>query len=588
MTMSAKMLKKAWLPLALLIIVSMLATAACDEKEKREIRNPDSFIQANIRDVDSLDPAYAYDTASREQIQAIYEPLIYYDGESTSKYIKVLCTEYNVSDDGKTYRFKIRKGVEFHNGNDLTPEDVEYSFERGMVQDYVGGPQWMIFEPLLGTHGSRDDDDNIVVPLDDIKDAVEVDDDWVQFNLVEPYAPFLTVLTGTWASIVDKEWCIAQGDWDGTQASYEELNNPEANATPLNDETNGSGPYKLQRWDKGVEIVLVRNDSYRGEKANFEAFVTKVVDEWVTRKLELLNGDLDWTFVPRVNTVELEGVEGLKVYKELPQLGNHALFFQFQIAAGSKYVGSGKLDGNGIPLDFFSDPDVRKGFSYCFDWDTYIEDAFLGELEQTASPLVRGLPYLNKDQVMYSLDLEKAEEHFKEAWNGQVWERGFELTLTYGDGDLERQTACQILKDNLRKVNPKFQITVLASEWSLILDEIFSGQVPMFQIGWQADWPDPHNFIHPFMHSRGFWSGTQGYGSPEIDALIAQGVRETDPGKRKEVYYELQQIYHDDAPGIMLGQQLGRRYFQDWVKGFIFNPADPANIGHVSNLSKGY
>ncbi len=64
------------------------------------------------------------------------------------------------------------------------------------------------------------------------------------------------VLTGTWGCIVDKEWCIAQGDWDGTQASYEELNNPEANATPLNDETNGTGPYKLDRWDKGVEIVL--------------------------------------------------------------------------------------------------------------------------------------------------------------------------------------------------------------------------------------------------------------------------------------------------------------------------------------------
>jgi peptide/nickel transport system substrate-binding protein len=586
--MSLEMLKKAWLPLALLIIVSMLATAACAEKETREIKLPDTFIQATIGDVDSLDPAYLYDTASGEQVQMIYEPLLYYDGEKTDKYVNVLATDYDISADGKTYRFKIRKGVTFHNGDDLTPEDVEYTFERGMVQDYVGGPQWMFFEPLLGVAGSRDGDDNIVVALDDIKNAVEVDDDWVQFNLPEPYAPFLSVLCGTWGSIVDKEWCIAQGDWDGTQASYEELNNPEANATPLNDVTNGTGPYKLDRWDKNVEIVLERNDEYWGKKANLETIITKNVSEWTTRKLQLLNGDVDWAYVPRANIGELEGVEGLKVFKDLPELQADAFFFQFEIGEESTRVGSGKLDGNGIPLDFFTDLDVRLGFNYAFDWETYIRDAFLGELQQTASPAVEGLPYLNKDQEMYELDLVKAEEHLRAAWGGQVWEKGFKLTLLYNTGNLQRQTACQILRDNLVEVNPKFQVTVLASEWSLILDEIFSGLVPMFQIGWQADYPDPHNFFHPFMHSGGAYSGIQGYNNPDADQLIEDGVKEVDPDARKDIYYDLQQIYHDDAPGIMLGQNLGRRYFQDWVKGYFFNPIDPSDIGHYNLLDKGY
>jgi peptide/nickel transport system substrate-binding protein len=129
---------------------------------------------------------------------------------------------------------------------------------------------------------------------------------------------------------------------------------------------------------------------------------------------------------------------------------------------------------------------------------------------------------------------------------------------------------------------------VLASEWSLILDEIFSGQVPMFQIGWQADYPDPHNFFHPFMHSGGAYSGIQGYNNPDADQLIEDGVKEVDPDARKDIYYDLQQIYHDDAPGIMLGQNLGRRYFQDWVKGYFFNPIDPSDIGHYNLLDKGY
>ncbi|MDM7999372.1 MAG: ABC transporter substrate-binding protein [Dehalococcoidia bacterium] len=587
--MSRKRISIVWLVLSALIILAMVMSTACaEEKGKREIKNPETFIQDQIGDADSLDPAYAYDTASAEQIQAIYEPLIYYDGERTDKFKEILCTEYNVSDDGKTYRFKIRKGVKFHNGNDLTPEDVEYSFERGMVQDYVGGPQALILEPLLGVSHTWDDEGNIVVPLEDIKDAVEVDGDWVQFNLPTPFAPFLHVLTGSWGSIVDKEWCIAQGDWDGTQASYEALNNPEANATPLNDVANGTGPYKLSRWDKGVEIVLERNDDYWGKEGSIKTFIYKIVDEWTTRKLELLNGDVDHAYVPRANIGELEGVEGLKVYKDLPQMVADAFFFQFQIGEESTRVGSGKLDGNGIPLDFFSDLDVRLGFTYCFDWETYIQQALLGEAQQVASPAIEGLPYRNPDQEKYSLDLAKAEEHFKAAWGGQVWEKGFKFTLLYNTGNLARQTACQILRDNVKKVNSKFQVEVLESQWSLILDEIFSGLVPMFQIGWQADYPDPHNFFHPFMHSGGAYSGIQGYNNPRVDELIEEGVRETDPDARKDIYYELQQIYHDDAPGIMLAQILGRRYFQDWIKGYIFNPIDPSQVGHYNTLSKGY
>jgi len=144
---------KTWLLVVTLILAVMLLPACAAEEEEEvtmEIKNPDTFISVTIGDVDTLDPAYAYDTASGTQIGAIYEPLLWYDGASTSKFVPVLATEWNISADGKTYRFKIRKGVKFHNGNDLTPEDVEYSFERGMVQDYGAGPQWMLFEPLLG------------------------------------------------------------------------------------------------------------------------------------------------------------------------------------------------------------------------------------------------------------------------------------------------------------------------------------------------------------------------------------------------------------------------------------------------------
>jgi len=551
-----------------------------------EIKNPDTFIQATIGDVDSLDPVYGYDTASGEQTQTIYDPLIWYDGESVNKFAPALATEWNVSADGKTYRFKIRKGVKFHNGNDLTPSDVEYSFERGMVQDYGAGPQWMFFEPLLGIQTSRTE--NGLIPLSDITNAVEVAGDWVQFNLVAPYEPFMQILAGPWGSIVDREWCIEKGDWDGTQASYEALNDPPAGGSPLQSIANGSGPFMLERWDAGIEISLVRNDNYWKEPANFARFITKVVDEWTTRKLMLEAGDADWVYVPRDYISELEGSKGLTVYKDLPELSVDSFFFQFDINPESTFVGSGKLDGNGVPLDFFTDDDVRKGFTYAFDWELYISDAMSNEGTQMASPVIDGLSYYNPDLPKYAKDLAKAEEHFKKAWGGEVWEKGFVFTIGYNAGNTPRKTACEILQANLFKINPNFQVRIQVMQWPTLLRGMYMQLLPMFQIGWLADYPDAHNFIYPFMHSHGTFSGWQNYRNPAVDELIAKGIAATDPAERQTIYNELAQIYYDDNPGILLCQPLGRRYFRDWVQGFVFNPIDPAQIGHVYTLSKGY
>jgi len=581
--MKRTLINKACL-LVMLLLVAALVLPACEGDG--EIKNPDTFVYATIGGIDSLDPAYSYDTASGEAEQCIYETLLFFDGESTTDFVPVLATEWTVSADGKTYRFNIPEGVVFHNGNSLTPEDVEYSFERGMVQDYGAGPQWMFFEPFFGPdiHSSRTDAG--LMPLEDIKAAVEVDGQWVQFNLFAPYEPFLQIISGPWGSILDKEWCIANGDWDGTQASYEALNNPDSGGSPLQSIANGTGPFMLERWEPGVEISLERNDNYWREPANFERLIIKVVDEWTTRKLMLEAGDADSVYVPRAYSVELEGVEGLTVWEDLPTLQLDSFFFQFDISPESTLIGSGELDGDGIPLDFFTDLDVRLGFTYAFDWETYLKDALLNEAQQANSPVVEGLSYYNPDNPMHALDLDEATEHFKAAWDGAVWENGFTIILAYNAGNLPRRTACEILQQNLLAVNEKFVVRIQAMQWPTLLRGMYTGLMPMFQIGWLADYPDAHNFIFPFMHSGGTFAGWQNYSNPAVDALVAQGIGSTDPAERQSIYNQLAQIYYDDAPGILLAQPLGRRYFRDWVEGFYFNPILPSNLGNIYGLSK--
>ena len=585
-----------WLGLSFLLVAA-LVLASCaevvgeqeeEEEEEPAIKNPDTFIVATIGGPDTLDPAYCYDTASAEIIQAVYEPLIFFDGESTTEFVSVLATEWTVSADGKTYRFKIRKGVKFHNGNDLTPSDVEYSFERGMVQDYGGGPQWMFFEPFFGPdiHSSRDVEP--LMPLEDIKATVEVDGDWVVFNLFAPYEPFLQILCSSWGSIVDTEWCIANGDWDGTQASYKALNDPASGASPLQSIMNGTGPFELERWEPGVEISLVRNDDYWREAASFERVIIKDVPEWTTRKLMLIAGDADQVDVPRAHIEELEGVAGLLVYKDLPELSNAAFFFQFAISEESTFVGSGKLDGEGIPLDFFTDINVRKGIAYAFDWETYLEDAMMNEAQQVGSSICEGLSYYDANAPRYTLDLDKAAEYLEKAWGGEVWEKGFTFTVTYNVGNLARRTACEILQQNLLSINEKFTVLIQAMQWPTMLRGMYSQLLPMFQIGWLADYPDAHNFVYPYMHSSGTFSGWQTYSNAEVDALIADGISATTPAEREGIYRQLDQLYYDDVPSFIMAQPLGRRYFRSWVKGFYFNPCLPGPFGNLYALSKEY
>jgi len=203
----------------------------------------------------------------------------------------------------------------------------------------------------------------------------------------------------------------------------------------------------------------------------------------------------------------------------------------------SQYIGSGELDGNGIPPDFFSDVNVRIGCCYAFDYDTYIKDAMSGECFQRGSPVVEGLYGYNPDAKMYEYDLVKAQRYLKLAWDGELWEKGCKFTLLYNSGNIARKTACELLAEGLAKVNEKFEVSIQPIAWPTMLNKLFSTRdMPLYQIGWMPDYPHADNYINPFMHSQGTWSYFQCYGDAELDAQIVAAFEETDPVKQLELY----------------------------------------------------
>jgi len=560
-----------------------------------EVKNPNTLIIADYGTVNSFDPAYAYDTASGQRIMNIYETLIFFDGEKTDQFVPMLASKVPsvdnglISPDGMTYIFPIREGVKFHNGEVLTPEDVEYSFERAMVQDRSGGPIWMLLEPLLGLGTTRTEGE-ISVDFQDIDKAVEVMGDSVVFRLKAPYPPFLAILANQWGGIVNKKFVAENGGWDGTVGTWQDFNGPAPGEEILHAIACGTGPFKLERWDAGVETVLVRNDDYWREPAKLERVVFKYIEEWTTRKLMFLAGDVDVAQVDTQYIQEMEGIEGIRVYTDLPALVVGGAFYNFEInPEGNTDIGSGQLDGQGISPDFFSDKDVRLAFSYSFDWDVFLRDVYFNEASHPSSPIVKGLPYINPEQAMYTRDRAKAEEHFKKAWGGKVWENGFKMTILYNTGNAQRRTAAHIFEDNVEVLNPKFRIEVRPVEWATYLDELIAGKLTLFILGWAADYPDPHNFVHPFMHTHGSFSEFQSYSNPEVDRLIGEGIATVDPAKREEIYYQLQAIYYEDVPSVCLYQPLERRYERDWVKGWYYNPVIPNSntCSYLYSISKG-
>lgn len=587
--MNKRVTKIGWIVLAALLCLSLVIVPGCTTPAEPDepvieipFKNPDIFVEMTIGDAESLDPAWGYDTASGQQTTLIYQTLVWWDGES-SDVVPVLATEYELLDDGVTYRFKIREGVKFHDGGDLTPEDVEYSIERALVQDRSGGPIWMLDEQLLGVYHSTD------AGFAAIDAAVEVDGDYVVFTLADAAwaIPWLQVLCGPWCSIVDKEWCVANGEWDGTEATWMDFNDPETGSSYLWDEANGTGPWELEYWDPGIEISLVKFDDYWGEPVQFERVITKKVEEWTTRKLAFLAGDADLVYVPLTYIDELVGIDDIQLFTDLPNLTVDSFFFTFDIDPASDYIGSGLLDGEGIPTDFFNDIDVRKGFNYAFDWDVYIADGLSGEGAQRGSPVIDGLTYFNPNAKMYSLDMDKAEEHLKAAFGGEVWEKGFKFTLLYNSGNIPRKTACGIMAENLYSINPLFQVSIQPADWrSVMIPNLVTSKMPMFQIGWMADYPDPDNFVFPFMHTDGTFAHWQGYSNPEVDALIEAGKFELDPAARQAIYYEIQDWYYEDAPGIMMAQGFARKYFTKYIHGFYYNPMNPVYPGPLWDMSK--
>jgi ABC-type transport system substrate-binding protein len=252
------------------------------------------------------------------------------------------------------------------------------------------------------------------------------------------------------------------------------------------------------------------------------------------------------------------------------------------------YIGSGALDGNGIPTNFFNDTATRVGFSYAFDYDTYIHEALSDQGKCVGSPIVEGLYGYDNTTPKYSYNLTLARYYLEHSGWGNLSDIGFKFSLAYNAGNLVRKTACDLLAEGVNSISDNMMISVLPMAWPTYLDRMEASILPMWQIGWLPDYPHADDYVVPFMASTGDFAALQSYGNATLDALISDAFNELNTTQQLADYAQLAQIYHDDAPGIMGAQPLARRYFTGHIHGFYYNPCETSYPGRLIDLTKSY
>ncbi len=600
---------------------SPTAPAMTDVKAK----DPGTFVFQTFGDPETLDPHVDYESAGGGLLQNIYENLIAFDGKDPTKFVPLLAEtipEPKTTDDGGLeYVWTIRDGVKFSEGSPLTAEDVAYSFWRSMLVGDPNAPSFLLTQAFLNVDDATDlvdptgglvgdaealkaaDAGKLAAACETVKSAVTFDNAsrTVTMKLVHPWGPFLSTLAGgPWAAVVSKAWVAAQGEWDADCATWQNFYGIPSESGLLRDKTMGTGPYILERWTPQEEIVLTANPNYWREPAKIGRVVIKNVTEFGTRFAALQAGDADNitlgskadevqmdTLVrdkcdPDTNQCETINPNGsLRVYKGMASTNRTDVLFVFDVAEGSSFIGSGKLDGEGVPNNFFSDVHVRRAFNYCFDIDTYIKDVLLGDGFKSKAITLPGQPGYDTSPF-YTYDLAKCEEEFKaselKAEDGtSLWDIGFYLQLGYNAGNTGRQAVAEILAANVNQVNPNFFISPVTLPWPTFLRTQRAKQFPIVSVGWNEDIHDPHNWYVPYL--TGTYADRQNLPKELIDkyaVLINQGVAETNPAKRAEIYGQLNQQIYEDAPQIILAVATRTRYeplyLKGWFDGLNHNP----------------
>lgn len=497
------------------------------------------FVLGRSGDAVGLDPLRETDGHSMMIIDNVYDRLVAYVDEGTATK-PGLAKSWDISADGLTYTFHLRKKVKFHDGTPCNADAVVFSFGRQMKEKNVTffKKKWDFV-----THKDEKIDPQywLMMEMDKVVESITAKNaHTVVFKLKSKNAPFINNLGMHFASIVSPTAVKKYGK-DFTNKPV------------------GTGPFVFTKWIRGDRIVLTANKKYWGGAPYLKKAIFRVIPENSVRFLELKTGNIHLCHLPSPEDLDLAKKD--KKLKVISQPGLNVGYLGF---------------GHKKPL--WQDKKVRIAIAHAINKKAIVDNIYFGSGEVAKNGMPPTLWGYNNDIQDYAYDVEKSKklleeakffEKMKEAGQEKITLWCMPVARPYNPSGMKVGEA---MMADLEKVGIKTELVTF--EWGTYLSKQRSQpkEMDLFQLGWTGDNGDPDNFLAVLYDGLASPSIRTQWHNEEYHRLMTEGVNATSVDKRKDIYKKAQKIFHDEMPVVPIAHALQHAPMSKKVEGFKLHP----------------
>lgn len=527
------------------------------------------FSVNEIEDFRSLYPLSITDVTGHRIANQVYEGLVKLDQESL-EIEPGIAESWEVSNDGKTYTFKLRKGVYFHDdpcfsdskGRQVTASDVKFCFDRLFEASSDNVMATTYSDRIVGAVDYYEQSKKENQPKGGVPGVRKIDDRTIAIDLVHPFPSMMKILSQPAFWIYPPEAA-------------------ETYSQELRVYAVGTGPFKLKTVKEGEVVILERNRNYWGTDSlgnqlpYLDAVKYTFIKEKTTEMAEFQKGNLDMLF-------DLPTEEVAKIKAKLTSGDPQGYQFQSIPSMVIQYYGFQHQS------DVFDDINVRKAFNYAIDRSRIVEFVLQGKgFPATHGIVPPSFRNYNTEAVKgYQYDADRARDYLAQA--GYPEGEGFPvltLQLNYG-GAVNVQVAEAIQKMLEESLNISVELTLVPR--SQHFERVETGKALFWRDGWSADYADPENFLNllygqlvPDDLNQKSYINSIRYKNPKFDQVFEKALRETNDEKRNELFRKADQIAMDDAAIIPLYYEESIRLLQSDVENFPINPMEYRDFSRV-------
>jgi ABC-type oligopeptide transport system substrate-binding subunit len=519
------------------LLVGMLAGCASNDpatptaaRPTREVGGGGNFILTMGDDPPTLDPALVSDVTSALVVRQLFSGLVKMDNRL--EVVPDMAASWDISPDERTYTFHLRPDITFADGTPISADDIQWSLERAT-------------DPATGSIVSPTYLDDIAGVLEKVSGQASslsgvkaIDAQTVEITLREPSTLFLTKLANPTSFIVDRRAAAKGGDWF--------------------EQPNGSGPFKIAKWDRRRRLELVPNERYYGTPAKLGR-VTFLLGAEGANSLGLYeDGDIDYT---EIGAYDLDRINDPAdpLHSELRITPQMTL----------SYVAFNTAEPP------FDDPLVREAFVLLIDRVKLAEVSADNTSEVARGILPPGLPGAKPaDLPEPRADIARAKQLLADSSYGGADKLPPIIGYTQGSGV---GLLAQIAKDELG-----VEIELRSQErFGDFLTVLNSDSFNLYDFGWVGDYPDPQNFLEVLFGANGQYNFTN-YKNPRLDELLAQAKAERDETKRGELYRQAEKLLLDEHVVLPISHSTDYSLVKTYVQGLEITPLGILDLSTVS------